>query len=114
MSTADTVKKWFEIVSDWDPNRKLIAACAVTFFTLLLWASLAQTEEVTRGMGKVIPSSKAQLVQPAEPSVIEEILVRSGQSVKKGQLLVRLDDDIADSELSRLETENERLSARAA
>ena len=114
MSTADTVKKWFEIVSDWDPNRKLIAACAVTFFTLLLWASLAQTEEVTRGMGKVIPSSKAQLVQPAEPSVIEEILVRSGQSVKKGQLLVRLDDDIADSELSRLETENDRLSARAA
>lgn len=110
----NTMKKWFEIVSDWDPNRKLIAACAATFFILLLWASLAQTEEVTRGMGKVIPSSKAQLVQPAEPSVIEEILVRAGQSVKKGQLLVRLDDDIADSELSRLETENDRLAARAA
>lgn len=109
-----TVKKWYEIVSDWDANRKLIAACALSFFVLLLWASLAQTEEVTRGMGKVIPSSKAQLVQPAEASVVEEILVRAGQSVKKGQLLVKLDDDIADSELSRLETENERLQARAA
>ena len=108
-----TVKKWYETVSDWDANRKLIAACALTFFILLLWASVAQTEEVTRGMGKVIPSSKAQLVQPAEASVIEEILVRTGQSVKKGQLLVRLDDDIADSELSRLQTENARLTARS-
>ena len=108
------VKQWYETFSDWDPNRKLIAACAATFFVLLLWASLAQTEEVTRGMGKVIPSSRAQMVQPAEPAVVEEILVRAGQSVKKGQLLVRLDDDIADSELGRLETENERLAARAA
>lgn len=105
--------KWFEIVSDWDANRKLIAACALTLGLLLVWSALAQTEEVTRGMGKVIPSSKAQLVQPAEPAVVEEILVRAGQSVKKGQLLVRLDDEIADSELSRLQTENERLSARA-
>lgn len=105
--------KWFEIVSDWDANRKLIAACALTLGLLLVWSALAQTEEVTRGMGKVIPSSKAQLVQPAEPAVVEEILVRAGQSVKKGQLLVRLDDDIADSELSRLQTENQRLSARA-
>ena len=107
------MKKWLEIFLEWDANRKLIAACAATFFVLLLWSSVAQTEEVTRGMGKVIPSSKAQLVQPAEPAVVEEILVRAGQSVKRGQLLVRLDDDIADSELSRLQTENERLAARA-
>lgn len=110
------VKIWNDLVrtvSDWDSDRQLIAACAVAFFLLLGWASVAQTEEVTRGMGKVIPSSKAQLVQPSEPSVIEEILVRGGQSVKKGQLLVRFDDDIADSELGRLKTENERLEARA-
>jgi adhesin transport system membrane fusion protein len=107
------LKKWFEIVSEWDPNRKLIAACALTLFVLIGWSAVAQTEEVTRGMGKVIPSSKAQLIQPAEPAVVAEILVRAGQSVKQGQLLVRLDSDIADSELSRLETENERLAARS-
>lgn len=107
------MNKYLEIISDWDANRKLIAACALTLFLIVGWASIAQTEEVTRGMGKVIPSSKAQLIQPAEPAVVEEILVRAGQSVKQGQLLVRLDDDIADSELSRLQTENERLTARA-
>lgn len=103
----------FERISDWDANRKLIATCAVALLALIGWASFAQTEEVTRGMGKVIPSSKAQLVQPAEPATVAEILVRGGQSVKKGQLLVRLDDAQASSELGQLKTENARLAARA-
>ncbi|WP_427969833.1 HlyD family type I secretion periplasmic adaptor subunit [Altererythrobacter sp.] len=107
------MNSWLERISDWDANRKLIATCAVALFVLLGWASVAQTEEVTRGMGKVIPSSKAQLVQPAEPATVAEILVRGGQSVKKGQLLVRLDDAQASSELGQLKTENERLEARA-
>ena len=100
-------------ISDWDANRKLIAICAAALFILIAWASVAETEEVTRGMGKVIPSSKAQLVQPAEPATVAEILVRGGQSVKQGQLLVRLDDAQASSELGQLRTENERLAARA-
>ena len=95
----------FDRISEWDANRKLIAVCAVALFALLGWASVAQTEEVTRGMGKVIPSSKAQLVQPAEPATVAEILVRGGQTVKKGQLLVRLDDAQASSELGQLRTE---------
>lgn len=107
------IRQWIEIFSDWDANRKLIAVCAATLFLLIGWSSVAQTEEVTRGMGKVIPSSKAQLIQPAEPAVVEEILVRAGQLVKKGQILVRFDAEIAESELGKLKTENELLTARA-
>jgi len=110
---VNRIRQWIEIFSDLDANRKLIAVCAATLFLLIGWSSVAQTEEVTRGMGKVIPSSKAQLVQPAEPAVIEEILVRAGQLVRKGQLLVRFDAEIAESELGKLKTENELLSARA-
>ena len=97
----------------WDANRRLIAVCAAGLFLLILWASIARVDEVTRGMGKVIPSSKAQLVQPSEPAVVKEILVRGGQSVKRGQLLVRLDDAEASSALGQLQTENERLAVRA-
>ncbi|MXO73990.1 HlyD family type I secretion periplasmic adaptor subunit [Altererythrobacter aerius] len=97
----------------WDSSRRLIAIAAVGLLALLLWAGLAQVDQVTRGTGKVIPSSKAQLVQPAEPAVIDEILVRGGQTVRKGQLLVRLDDAQASSELGQLEAENERLGLRA-
>ena len=101
----------FEVL---DANRKLIIVSAAALFLLIIWSSLAEVDEVTRGMGKVIPSSQAQLVQPAEPSVVADILVRSGELVKQGQLLVRLDDSMAASELGQLQTENERLEAKAA
>ena len=97
-----------------DPNRKLIAISAISLAVLLVWGALAQVEEVTRGIGKVVPTSKAQLVQAAAPASITAILVRSGQMVKKGQLLVRLDDTQSESAVGQLRAENERLSARAA
>lgn len=96
-----------------EPPQRLIIASALGLALLLVWAAFAQVDSVTRGIGKVIPSSKAQLVQPAEPAVVAEILVRGGQSVKKGQLLVRLDDAQSSSELGQLETENQRLAVRA-
>jgi adhesin transport system membrane fusion protein len=96
-----------------DPSRKLILISAVGVLALLLWASLAQIDEVTHGMGKVIPSSKAQVVQAADAAVVKEILVRGGQSVKKGQLLVRLDDAQSSSELGQLQTENQLLKVQA-
>ena len=97
----------------WDANRKLIVISAVTMLSLLIWASLAEVDEITRGQGRVIPSSQAQLVQPSEPAVIADILVRSGERVTQGQVLVRLDDSMASSELGQLEAENSRLSVRA-
>ena len=93
--------------------QRLIVTAAVGIALLFAWAAFAQVDQITRGTGTVIPSSKAQLVQPAEPAVIEEILVRSGQSVKEGDLLVRLDDSQSASALGELQTENERLSVRA-
>jgi adhesin transport system membrane fusion protein len=96
-----------------DPSRKLILISAVGVFALIVWASLAQIDEVTQGLGKVIPSSKAQVVQAADAAVVKDILVRGGQSVKKGQLLVRLDDAQSSSELGQLQTENQLLQVQA-
>lgn len=93
--------------------QRLIVIAAVGIALLFAWAAFAQVDQITRGTGKVIPSSKAQLVQPAEPAVVAEILVRNGQSVKKGDLLVRLDDTQSSAALGELQTENERLAARA-
>jgi adhesin transport system membrane fusion protein len=98
---------------DWDANRRLIVLCALAMAVLFLWAGIARVDEVTRGMGKVVPSSKAQLVQAANPATVTSILVRPGQMVKKGQLLVMLDDSQSSSTLGQLQAENERLAARA-
>jgi adhesin transport system membrane fusion protein len=101
-------------VDDWDASRRLIVLCAIGMFALLVWGGFARVDEVTRGLGKVVPSSKVQLVQAATPATVKAILVRPGQLVRQGQVLVRLDDPQSSSALGQLRAENERLSARAA
>lgn len=58
----------------------------------LVWAKFAVLEEVTMGEGKAIPSSKIQIIQNLEGGIVAEILVREGQLVDKGDVLLRLDD----------------------
>ncbi|WP_309661898.1 HlyD family type I secretion periplasmic adaptor subunit [Sphingomonas sp.] len=95
-------------------SRLIIVASAVGFGLFLLWAMFAQVDEVTKGQGKVIPTSKAQIIQAAEPATIRELMVRSGQRVRRGQLLARLDDTQSASELGQIEAETQALSARSA
>jgi adhesin transport system membrane fusion protein len=90
--------------------RLIIVSVTVGFAIFLLWAMLAQVDEVTAGQGKVIPSSKVQIIQSTEPATIAQLLVRSGQQVKKGQLLARLDSPEGRSILA----ETEALQARSA
>jgi adhesin transport system membrane fusion protein len=91
----------------------IIVASAAAFFLFLIWASLAHLDEVTRGQGKVIPSSKLQVITAADPATVSEILVRSGQRVHKGQLLARLDNPESASQLGQLQAETESLQARS-
>ncbi len=100
-------------IEEWDASRKLIALCALAMVLVIVWGSIAKLDEITRGMGKVVPTSKVQLVQAATPATVTAILVRPGQLVRQGQLLVRLDDSQSSSALGQLEAENQRLSARA-
>jgi len=93
--------------------RRIILASGVAMFVFVSWASFARVDEVTRGQGRVIPSSKAQIVQSAEPATIRDIVVRPGQAVRKGQLLVRLDDTESSAQLGQIEAENRSLAARA-
>ena len=89
--------------------RLIIVSVAIGFALFLLWAALAQVDEVTAGTGKVIPSSKVQLINASEPATVAELLVRSGQRVSKGQLLARLDNP----QSRQIQAETEALEARA-
>ncbi len=93
--------------------RRIILTSGVALFAFVSWASFAKVDEVTRGQGRVIPSSKAQIVQSAEPATIRDIVVRAGQAVRKGQLLVRLDDTESSAQLGQITAENRSLVARA-
>lgn len=71
--------------------RGLLYGVALVFISLLVWAGFASVDEVTRGEGKVIPSQQLQVIQSVDGGVVEELFVREGDTVKKGQLLVRID-----------------------
>jgi adhesin transport system membrane fusion protein len=57
----------------------------------ILWAKFAVLDEVTIGEGKVIPSSQLQVIQNLEGGIVQNLYVREGDIVQKGQILVQLD-----------------------
>lgn len=74
----------------------------------LLWANFAEVDEVTRGDGKAIPSSRVQKIQNLEGGIVSELFVHEGQVVEAGTPLLRLDDTRFASNVG--ETEADRLS----
>ncbi|WP_371355071.1 HlyD family type I secretion periplasmic adaptor subunit [Pseudomonas chlororaphis] len=78
------------------------------FLFLLLWANFAVIDEVTKGEGKAIPSSKVQKIQNLEGGIVSELFVKEGQIVEAGAPLIRLDDTRFKSNVG--ETEADRLS----
>jgi len=78
------------------------------FLFLIVWASFAPIDEVTRGEGKAIPSSKVQKVQNLEGGIVAEIFAKEGQVVEVGQPLLRLDETRFIS--NKGETEAERVA----
>ncbi len=70
---------------------RIIVVLLVLLCVLLIgWAKFATIDEVTRGMGVVIPSGKIQTVQNLEGGIVEELLVRDGDQVVKGQPLIKI------------------------
>jgi adhesin transport system membrane fusion protein len=98
-----------------NPARSSILLIVVTIVVLsiILWASFAELDERTRGVGRVIPSRQIQVVQNLEGGIIKEIYVHEGESVKQGQVLVTIDDTGAGSSFAESKTMIDELTARA-
>lgn len=94
-------RSFFEAVDDDLPlSRHLLLVFITAFFLIfVIWSNWATLDEVTRGDGKVIPSSEIQSLQTLEAGIVEEFLVREGDQVEAGQVLMRLSDIEASSDL---------------
>jgi membrane fusion protein, adhesin transport system len=89
--------------------------CIASFFVLfILWASLSELDEVTRASGRIVPSKQIQIIQNLEGGIVKEILVRQGDKVKAGDVLVKLDRTQFDAEFNRNEEEFLSLEATIA
>ena len=93
---------------------RFLSVCLALFAVLLLWATFAQLDEVTRGEGRVIPSSKRQVIQNLEGGIVEALYVREGDKVTKGQVLLRIDPTGFASNLGEIDAKDLALSAAVA
>ena len=80
----------------------------------IIWAYFSPLEEVAQGQGRIIPSSREQLVQSLDPGTIPEMLVKEGDTVEKGQILLRLDDTRSSAILRESQAKVENLEAMVA
>lgn len=92
-------------------SRMLLAATLAMLLAGILWAHFAVLDEVKRGNGRVVPSQQMQVVQTLEGGIVDEILVKEGAIVNKGDVLARIDDT---NFLSQLGEVRERRGAMAA
>lgn len=101
-------------------DRRLLQILLGLSGVLIVWAALAPVDRVVRAEGRIIPSTRAQLVQHLEGGIVREIRVREGQSVKAGDVLLRLSDTQANTDvqqgrnrLDTLKAQQARLKAEA-
>lgn len=79
--------------------KKLLYWIAIVLVALIIWASFAKVDEVTRGEGRVIPSRQLQVIQSLDGGIVSAILVKEGDTVIAGTPLVRIDVTRAESSL---------------
>ncbi|MBF8745689.1 HlyD family type I secretion periplasmic adaptor subunit [Pseudomonas putida] len=70
---------------------RIISICAVMLAAFLGWAAWFEVTEVSTGTGKVIPSSREQVIQSFEGGIVAEMNVAEGDLVERGQVLAQLD-----------------------
>ncbi len=91
-----------------------ISLLALLLLVFVVWAYFSNVEEVTRGQGSVIPSSREQVIQSLDPGVLSEMLVKEGDLVERGQALLRLDTARSSAVYREAQNKVEALRATAA
>ncbi|AFS36467.1 HlyD family type I secretion periplasmic adaptor subunit [Alteromonas macleodii] len=103
--------EWSRIMQTPVKARGLLYLVSLVLFLLVVWSYFAEIDEVAKGDGKVIPSQQLQVLQSYDGGIVQDILVREGQTVKAGQVLLKVDPTRF---LSSLEENTTQFAALAA
>ena len=94
--------------------RMLLRSTGIMCVVFIVWAAIAQLDEVTRGEGRVIPSRQIQILQSIDGGLVSEILVREGEVVQANQLLIKIDETRFVSSVKENQSQSLGLIAKAA
>ncbi|WP_415519761.1 MAG: HlyD family type I secretion periplasmic adaptor subunit [Desulfovibrio aminophilus] len=89
-------------------GRLVLRVLAGLLGVLFLWSVLGKLDIVSVAEGKLVPHTFLKIVQPAESGIVREILVKEGQTVAAGQVLMRMDTAISEADIRSLEADYER------
>ncbi|MCH9740716.1 MAG: HlyD family type I secretion periplasmic adaptor subunit [Epsilonproteobacteria bacterium] len=108
------------LMSDTKVSRWIIWLTFLFFVLLLVWMYYAKVDQLIRGVGRVIPSIKTQVVQNLEGGIIAKVLVKEGDLVEVNQTVLELDKTSFESQKEEnllktyeLKAKIERLEAEA-
>jgi len=94
--------------------RVLVAVAILAIAAFIAWASWAKLDEVARGEGRVVASGKNQLLQSLEGGIVKGIFVKTGDKVRQGDVLIRIDDTGFSSNLGEIESKQLNLLSQIA
>lgn len=84
------------------PRRVLQGILALLAF-LLVWAAVGRIDIIAVAPGKLVPLTYVKVVQPPESGIVEQLLVKEGDEVRAGQVLVRMDRHVSEAESRQIE-----------
>lgn len=90
----------------------LLLAVLSLVTAFFIWSSTSEIEELTRGSGQVVPTQEIQIVQSLDGGILEELLVKEGQTVQKGDILLKVSDVAFASEERGAEAKSAALKAK--
>jgi HlyD family secretion protein len=89
-------------------GRRVLWALLALLAFLLGWALVGRLDIIAVAEGKLVPAGFLQIVQPAEAGIVREILVRKGDEVRAGQVLLRMDSLVTEADLEMIAIEHAR------
>ncbi|MES2356089.1 MAG: HlyD family type I secretion periplasmic adaptor subunit [Pseudomonadota bacterium] len=85
--------------------RAVMYSVGTLFAIILLWAIFGKLDIIASAEGRLVPQTYVKIVQPSDAGIVEEILVKEGMRVKAGQVLMRMDTQLAKADEKTLKNE---------
>lgn len=82
--------------------RTILLTVSVLFAILLAWAVFGRLDIIASAEGRLVPQTYLKIVQPADAGIVREILVKEGESVQAGQVLMRMDMTLAQADAATI------------
>ncbi len=112
MSAASGTNLQDQLADDMHGPSMVISLCASAMAIFLIWASMASVDEIVRGQGAMVSSSRPQIIQNLEGGILAELKVKQGDVVEAGSILARLHSTQFQSSVDEIEDQITALTIR--